>query len=167
MKEGTLSPFIGIRIKQLSPELCERALRTLDLFVTTLVREARRLPAGFVVTLPKVTMPEQVTALVRALAGARDAATGWSRGALRLELMVETTQAILNGRGVAALPGLVAAAEGRCTGAHFGDLRLHRGLPHHRRAPDDDPPRLRVREAGDAGGARRHRRHSSPTAPPT
>src|SRR5262245_7303205 len=61
MKDGTLSPFIGIRIKPLSPELAERALRTLDLFVTALLSEARRLPAAFVVTLPKVTMPEQVT----------------------------------------------------------------------------------------------------------
>ena len=34
--------------------------------------------------------------------------------------MVETTQAVLNGRGTAALPGLVAAADGRCVGAHFG-----------------------------------------------
>ena len=118
-KEGTLSPFIGIRIKPLSPELGERALRTLDLFVTTLVREALRLPDGFVVTLPKVTMPEQVTVLVRALE-ALERRNLLERGALRLELMVETPQAILNGRGVAALPGLIAAARGRCRGAHFG-----------------------------------------------
>jgi citrate lyase beta subunit len=118
-KEGTLSPFIGIRIKPLSPELAERALRTLDLFVTTLVREARRLPEGFVVTLPKVTMPEQVTVLVRTLK-ALERRNRLGPGALKLELMVETPQAILNGRGVIALPALVAAAEGRCTGAHFG-----------------------------------------------
>ncbi len=119
IKEATLSPFIGIRIKTLSPELAERALRTLDLFVTTLVREARRLPEGFVVTLPKVTMPEQVTVLVRALK-ALESRNRLGRRALRLELMVETPQAVLNGRGVTALPALVAAAEGRCTGAHFG-----------------------------------------------
>jgi hypothetical protein len=119
MKDGTLSPFVGIRIKPLSPELAERSLRTLDLFVTALVREARRLPEGFVVTLPKVAMPEQVVALVRALA-ALESRNRLGRGALWLELMVETPQAILDGRGVAALPALVAAAEGRCRGAHFG-----------------------------------------------
>ena len=119
MKDKTLSPFIGIRIKPLSPELAERSLRTLDLFVTGLAREARRLPEGFVVTLPKLTMPEQVTALVRALE-ALETRNRLGRGALKLELMVETPQAILDGRGVAALPALVAAAEGRCTGAHFG-----------------------------------------------
>jgi citrate lyase beta subunit len=119
LKEGTLSPFVGIRIKPLSPELAERSLRTLDLFVTTLLRSARRLPPGFVVTLPKVTMPEQVAVLVRALA-ALEKRHKLQPGALRLELMVETPQAVLNGRGVAALPGLVAAAKGRCVGAHFG-----------------------------------------------
>jgi len=119
MKEAALPPFVGIRIKPLSPELAERSLRTLDLFVTALVRETRRLPPGFVVTLPKVTMPEQVGALARALA-ALEARNRLGRGALRLELMVETPQAILNGSGVAALPALVAAASGRCRGAHFG-----------------------------------------------
>ena len=34
--QGTLPPFIGIRIKPLSKDLHERSLRTLDLFVTTL-----------------------------------------------------------------------------------------------------------------------------------
>ena len=34
--------------------------------------------------------------------------------------MVETPQAILNERGEAALPGLVAALDGRCVGAHLG-----------------------------------------------
>ena len=87
--------------------------------MTKLLQEARRLPPGFVVTLPKVTMPEQVTALVRALA-ALERRARLAKGELRLELMVETTQAMLNGRGVAALPALVAAAEGRCVGAHFG-----------------------------------------------
>jgi citrate lyase beta subunit len=119
MREKTLSPFVGIRIKPLSPELGERALRTLDLFLTALLREARRLPEGFVVTLPKVTMPEQVTALAHALAALEKRAR-LARGALRLELMVETPQSILNGRGVAALPSLVAAADGRCIAAHFG-----------------------------------------------
>ncbi len=119
LADGTLPPFIGIRIKPLSPELAERALRTLDLFVTTLLRGARRLPPGFVVTLPKVTMAEQVTALVRALQ-ALEKRQRLKPGALRLELMVETPQAVLDGRGVAALPGLVSAAQGRCVGAHFG-----------------------------------------------
>src|SRR5438132_800273 len=63
VKTGTLSPFIGIRIKSLSGELAARALRTLDIFLTNL---GSKLPPGFFVTLPKITAPEQVSALVAA-----------------------------------------------------------------------------------------------------
>lgn len=64
MASDLLPPFIGIRIKGLSEELRERSIRTLDIFVSTLVEKTRgKLPANFVVTLPKVTLPEQVAAL--------------------------------------------------------------------------------------------------------
>ena len=43
--DGTLPPFVGIRIKPLTRELAPRALRTLDLVVTTAVANGRR-PAG-------------------------------------------------------------------------------------------------------------------------
>src|SRR6267154_5911982 len=60
MSEGSLPPFIGIRIKPFSPELRERSIRTLDLFVSALCEASRgRLPENFVVTLPKVVIPEQ------------------------------------------------------------------------------------------------------------
>src|SRR3982074_2092198 len=52
LKNGTLSPFIGIRIKSLSGELAGRALRTLDLFLSSL---GGKLPPNFVVTPPKLT----------------------------------------------------------------------------------------------------------------
>src|SRR6187455_333168 len=42
---GTLPPFIGIRIKPMSAELHTRSLRTLDIFTTTLTKATgRRLP---------------------------------------------------------------------------------------------------------------------------
>jgi hypothetical protein len=41
-------------------------------------------------------------------------------GALRLEIMIEQTQAILDATGILALPALVRAGRGRCRGAHFG-----------------------------------------------
>ena len=119
LRESTLPPFIGIRIKPLSSELARRSLRTLDLFVTALVREAKSLPPGFVVTLPKVALPEQVRAAVRALASL-ESRLRLAKGSLRLELMIETPQSIIGASGKAALPGLVAAAGGRCSGAHFG-----------------------------------------------
>lgn len=120
MSEGTLPPFLGIRIKPLTAELETRAIRTLDLFLTALAEATGgRLPAGFVVTLPKVTAREEVAALV-GLFERLEPALGLGAGALRLELMVETTQCLLDAEGRSALPGLVAAARGRCVGAHFG-----------------------------------------------
>ena len=120
MEEGTLPPFLGIRIKPLTFELEARSIRTLDLFLTALAEgSGGRLPANFVVTLPKVTLREEVAACV-ALLDKLERALGFGSGALRLELMVETTQALIDEQGRAALPELVDAAQGRCVGAHFG-----------------------------------------------
>ena len=65
---GTLPPYVGIRIKAFTEELKARAVQTLDIFLTTLVRETGgRLPDNFVVTIPKVTVPDQVSALAQLL----------------------------------------------------------------------------------------------------
>jgi hypothetical protein len=119
MNAGAAPPFIGIRIKPMSPELQARGLRTLDLFVTTLVKTAKRLPANFAVTLTKVMVPEHVSVVVRACA-ALERKLRLKRGAIRLELMIETPQAILAADGTCALPRLVKAGAGRVRGAHFG-----------------------------------------------
>ncbi|MFI5108288.1 MAG: DUF6986 family protein [Terriglobales bacterium] len=120
MAAGRLPPFSGIRIKPLSEELRQRSIRTLDLFVTTLVRKASgRLPANFVVTLPKVMAVEQMSALIDVLE-LLERATGLPAGSLKMEFMVEVTQSVLNERGESNLLHLVAAARGRCVAAHFG-----------------------------------------------
>jgi len=117
---GTLPPAVGIRIKPFSAELAARSLRTLDLFTTALCRATGgRLPGGFVVTLPKVMAPEQVAALADLL-GRLERGLGLAAGALRLELMIETPQAILEPDGRANVRRLVEAAGGRCAAAHFG-----------------------------------------------
>lgn len=120
MAAGSLPPFLGIRIKPLSEESAGRALRTLDLFFSALVAASGgAIPAGFVVTLPKVVAPEQVAALAAVL-DQLEGALRLPAGAIRLELMVETTASLIGPRGEIALPGLVGAARGRCVGAHFG-----------------------------------------------
>jgi citrate lyase beta subunit len=120
MEAETLPPFIGIRIKPFSEELVARGLRTMDIFLSTLLSvSGGSLPTEFVVTLPKVVIPEQITALVQAFERI-EAAHNLAAGSLRLELMVETPQSILGDDGHCALPELVDAAQGRCRGAHFG-----------------------------------------------
>src|SRR5687768_17619352 len=117
---GTLPPFIGIRIKPLSNELHGRSLRTLDLFVTALSKATkRRVPAAFVVTIPKIMDAGQVTAVARACAGL-ERRLRLRPGSIPIELMIETPQSILTADGSSALRGLVAAGRGRVTGAHFG-----------------------------------------------
>jgi citrate lyase beta subunit len=118
-REGLLPPYIGIRIKSLGGELRGRAIRTLDRFVTALAANAGAMPANFVVTLPKITAAEQVSALADRLEALERTLT-LPTGMLRLELMIETTESILDPRGACAIPALVDAARGRCRGAHFG-----------------------------------------------
>ena len=119
MQAAALPPFIGIRLKPLDEETRARSLRTLDLFLTALLDRAGALPANFVLTLPKVAVPEQAAALARVLDEFEKAA-GLQSGALRFEIMIETTQSILNPRGESNLPLIYDACAGRCVGAHFG-----------------------------------------------
>src|SRR5256714_13305217 len=86
MKAGTLPPFIGIRIKPFNEELRARSMRTLDIFVSTIVAESGgRLPDNFVVTLPKITTPEQVAALAD-LFDLLEKKIGLAGGALKMEM---------------------------------------------------------------------------------
>ena len=118
--EHTLPPFVGIRIKPLTAELHERSLRTLELFLGTLLEHTRgALPHNFVVTLAKITSTEQVATLCDALQAIEKSA-GLFPGAIPIELMVETTQMIIGPEGRCLLPDFVHAARGRCRGAHFG-----------------------------------------------
>lgn len=120
MAGNTLPPFIGIRVKPLTVDLSARSLRTLDLFITTLTEDTGgKLPDGFVVTLSKVSVPEQVAALAAVLT-LLEQRLNLPGGALRLEMMIETAQAIINSQGECNLPLLLAAAGGRCVAAHFG-----------------------------------------------
>ncbi|MGD0906025.1 MAG: phosphoenolpyruvate kinase [Candidatus Acidiferrales bacterium] len=120
MAEGSLPPFIGIRIKPFSPDLRDRSIRTLDLFLSTLGQATSgRLPRNFVVTLPKVVIPEQPAALAK-LFDAMEPALDLEKGSLRFEIMIETTQAIMDHRGESTLPLLLEASAGRCVAAHFG-----------------------------------------------
>ena len=120
MNAGTLPPFIGIRIKPFNEELRARSMRTLDIFVSTLLEKmGGRLPDNFVVTLPKITTPEQVAALAD-LFDLLEKQSALPSGALKMEMMIETTQSIINSEGRINLPLLLQAARGRCLAAHFG-----------------------------------------------
>lgn len=120
MSSKTLPPFCGIRIKSFSTESKDRAIRSLDLFMTRLAEcSDAQVPEQFVITLPKVTLPEQVSTLVQLL-GQLESQCGYASNSLQLEIMIETTQAIVNADGRVPLRALTDAADGRCVAAHFG-----------------------------------------------
>jgi uncharacterized protein DUF6986 len=124
---GTLPPTIGIRIKPLSKDLKRRSFRTLDIFLSRALgagpsasrKKAGKLPPGFVITLPKITAPAQVSQLA-SKCRALERAHGLAAGALAIEVMVETTESIFAADGTIALPRLVSEGRGRVIGAHFG-----------------------------------------------
>ncbi|GAA0610558.1 aldolase/citrate lyase family protein [Kutzneria viridogrisea] len=110
------TPFCGVRVKGMEPAVRRRGVRTLSLLLDALAED---LPAGFVITLPKVTSVEQVEAMVW-LCEQLEAETGLAAGRLRFELQVETTQAVLGADGTATVARMVHASGGRCTGLHYG-----------------------------------------------
>ncbi len=107
---------VGIRMKSFdTADLTHRAVDTLDLVLTELGTP----PPGFVVTFPKVTGPEQVTALVELL-DLFESRLGLAEGSLRFEIQIETTQAVIDHKGRFTIPRLIDAGAGRVSGLHFG-----------------------------------------------
>ncbi|HKC28854.1 MAG TPA: aldolase [Jatrophihabitans sp.] len=113
-QHGGAPPFHGIRIKSLEAPTRARGLRTLALFLTELVAAGGR-PG--VVTLPKVTSVDQVEAMVFACSQIE---TAMGLDGLQFEIQVETPQSILGPDGTALVARMIQAAQGRCSGLHYG-----------------------------------------------
>ena len=118
IEAGQAAPFVGIRFKCLERATRQRGLRTLEVFLTELVRTGE-LPSGLRLTLPKVSAPAQVEAMTRICAGLEDA-LGLPGGRLRFEVQIETPQAILGADGSTAVAQMVHAGAGRVSGLHYG-----------------------------------------------
>ena len=118
--------WIGVRCKSLEAPTRRRGLRTLELVLAG-VLAAGALPDGFVVTLPKVTSVAQVEAMV-AVCEALEQAYGLPPSRLGFEVQVETSQAVLDAAGTATVARMVGAAQGRCTGLHYGTFDYSAGL---------------------------------------
>lgn len=138
--EGTITAFSGIRIKSLAVETRERSVRTLRIFLETfLARTTGKLPADFVVTLPKITCPDEVKRLVDLLEEIEET-DGLADGSIGIEIMIETPQAVIDHKGRFAPSRLVRAAGGRCRSVHFGayDYTSLLGISASRQGIDHD-----------------------------
>ncbi|MBO2988749.1 aldolase [Leucobacter tardus] len=118
---GTAPPFVGIRFKCFEADTRERGIRTLDLFLTTLVAQtgAAGLPDGLVLTLPKVTTVAQVEVMV-GLLERLESALELAPGRLGFEVQVETPQLIIGAGGTMPVAELLHRGAGRITGLHYG-----------------------------------------------
>lgn len=119
MKDKVLPPFIGIRIKDFDTAP-KRAIRTLDIFLKELLdKTGGKLPDNFVITQPKVFIADHTSCLVDVLEEL-ESQHGLKAGSLKIEIMIELTQAIINDDGVGPIWSFIKAARGRCRGVHFG-----------------------------------------------
>lgn len=115
---GVAPPFIGIRFKCFEAPTRRRGIRTLDLFLSTLVANGP-LPDGLVLTLPKVTTVEQVEAMV-SLCELFEERLGLPAGRLRFEVQMETPQLIVAADGSVPVATLLHRADGRVSALHYG-----------------------------------------------
>ena len=155
--DGTAPPYMGIRMKCMEAAVRDRGIRTLDIFLTGLM-EAGGLPDGLVLTLPKVTYPEQVTAMVRLLRGVREGARAARPAASASRSRSRPASPSSAPTARATVARMIDAAEGRATGLHYGTFDYSACLRRQRRLPVHGPPGRRPRQGRHAGRRRGHRR---------
>ena len=122
------TPYVGLRVKSFdTPALTKRSIRTLDIFLSGI---ADHLPPGLLITFPKVTDVRQVDVFATLLERL-ETQLGLPARTLAFEIQIETPQAIVDSSGRIALPGFIAAGQGRVRGLHFGtyDYTAGLGLP--------------------------------------
>ncbi len=112
--ENTLSAFSGFRVKSFQAETYQRAVRTLELFLTNLLEKTKgKLPENFVVTLPKITQVAEVEVLCKLL-DELERQNSLRENSIKIEIMIETPQSVL------LLRELAEAGKSRINSAHFG-----------------------------------------------
>jgi citrate lyase beta subunit len=126
---GGAPPFHGIRFKSLEAPTRRRGIRTLTMFLSTLLEAGGTLD-GFVVTLPKITSVEQVEAMVE-LTARLENSLGLAPRTLRFELQIETPQSILGPDGTALVARMLHSGDHRVSALHYGtyDYSAFCGIP--------------------------------------
>ncbi|WP_017605121.1 DUF6986 family protein [Nocardiopsis alkaliphila] len=119
LAKGRATPYFGLRMKGMEAAGRHRGVRTLGLFLKTLLGEHGSLPDNLVITLPKITSVEQVEAMVW-LCERFEEHLGLPSGRLRFELQIETPQSILLPDGTVAVARMIQAGQGRVSALHYG-----------------------------------------------
>ena len=157
IRQGAAPLYRGIRFKSLEAPTRRRGVRTLTLFLRTLLEAGGTLD-DFVVTQPKITSVEQVAAMVD-LTERLEAAYGLPQRALRFELQIETPQSILGPDGTALVARMIHAGDRRVTALHYGtyDYSAFCGIPAAQQSmehPVADHAKLVMQAAAAGTGVR-------------
>ncbi|MEM9557127.1 MAG: phosphoenolpyruvate kinase [Acidobacteriota bacterium] len=127
LEAGSLPPRLGLRLRSFRGAGRRRSARTLDLFFTELAERCAALdvetsmPSEFTVALPRASSVHEIEALAHMLELV-ERHLGLVGGALRIELTIDSPDALLDGAGRHRLPSLLDASAGRCSSVH---LDLH------------------------------------------
>lgn len=132
-----LPHFWGVRVKSFSGGGHERAMRTLDGFLTSLRDRLGRLPGGFTITLPDVMDAAQVGVFTDYL-DRLEAALGLPRGVLHFEIQIDLPQVLADHRGGLGIRRILTSGQGRIGTVHFGaaSYTAALGLPHEEQRLD-------------------------------
>ena len=114
----TRTDWAGLRIRSMEAATRHRAVRTLAGFLAAFCAAGGD-PTGLIVTLPKVSHPDQVRALDLVCARL-ESRHGLPAATLRVEVQIELPAAVLAADGTAPAVAFLDAAGGRCDGLHFG-----------------------------------------------
>ena len=122
--------YLGIRMKGMEAAGRHRGVRSLTLFLQTLLEGHGSLPDGLIITLPKITSVEHVEAMVW-LTEQLERRFDLPEGRLGFELQIETPQSIMLNDGTAAVAPMIRAGAGRVTALHYGtyDYSASVGVP--------------------------------------
>lgn len=119
VEAGIAPAFVGLRFKCFEDTTRRRGIRTLDLFLGTLLDRLGVLPDGFTITFPKVSTVSQVESMVE-VCGALEERLGLTAGRLRFEIQVETPQIIISSDGSIPIARALQVGAGRVTALHYG-----------------------------------------------
>ncbi len=129
----------GLRPKSLDVVVRARGLRSLDLFLTALAAGGGAAPPGLVVTLPKVSAPQQVSVFGNVLA---ELEGRLGLAPIPLEVQVETPAAVL------ALPAVSEGCPQSWSACGASRVRSGHGPRHGRGDRHVDTPQAEVAQFG-------------------
>src|SRR5699024_2662076 len=130
LAKGQAPAYFGTRMKGMEAAGRHRGVRSLTLFLQTLLEGHGSLPDGLIITLPKITSVEHVEAMVW-LTEQLERRFDLPEGRLGFGRQSETPQSIMLTDGTAAVAPMIRAGAGRVTALHYGtyDYSASGGVP--------------------------------------